>query len=52
MKKKVYEQIVQYLENLQKRIRNFKEGNITHLVYAAISPIIRDSRRKTRCRSI
>lgn len=54
-KMKVYDQIVQYLEISGEPTEadpDFKEGNISHLVYATISPIIRDFRRKTGCKSI
>ncbi|KAF8423837.1 hypothetical protein EV426DRAFT_601366 [Tirmania nivea] len=54
-KRKVYEQIVQYLEiegEPTEADPDFKEGNINHLVYATISPILRDFRRKTGRKSI
>lgn len=49
-KRMVYEQIVQYLEiegEPTEADPDFKEGNINHLVYATISPILRDFRRRT-----
>lgn len=54
-KRKVYEQIVQYLEiegEPTEADPDFKEGNINHLVYATISPILRDFRRRTGRKSI
>ena len=54
-KMQVYEQIVQYLEIEGEPMEadpDFNEGNISHLVYATISPIIRNFRRKTGRKSI
>lgn len=49
-KKKVYDQIVQYLEiagHPTERDPDFKESDINHLVYAIISPVLCDFIRKT-----
>lgn len=54
-KMKVYEQIVQYLEiegEPTEADTDFKEGNISHLVNATISSIVRDFRPKTGCKSM